>query len=82
MPVSHSRTAQVAYQDLLRLHLDEGASALLGSVEERHRNGRTYLYDRFRLGSEMKSRYLGEGTPELRERLSAAVEQELELAGA
>ena len=72
MPVSHSRTAQVAYQDLLRLHLDEGASALLGSVEERHRNGRTYLYDRFRLGSEMKSRYLGEGTPELRERLARA----------
>lgn len=70
--ISHSRAAQVAYQDLLRLHLDETASGLLGSVEERHRNGRVYLYDRFRLGTKMKSRYLGEGTPELRARLARA----------
>jgi len=71
---SHSRTAQVAYQDLLRLHLDETASELIGSVEERTRNGRTYLYDRFRIGTEMKARYLGEGTPELRARLARATE--------
>lgn len=72
--ISHSRAAQVAYQDLLRLHLDEAASDLLGSIEERQRNGRSYLYDRFRIGTEMKSRYLGEGTPELRARLAKAVE--------
>jgi hypothetical protein len=72
--VSHSRTAQVAYQDLLRLHLDEAISSLLGSIEERHRNGRTYLYERFRIGSEMKSRYLGEDTPELRTRLTHAAQ--------
>jgi len=72
--VSHSRTAQVAYQDLLRLHLDEATSSLLGSIEERHRNGRTYLYERFRIGSEMKSRYLGEDTPELRTRLAHAAQ--------
>lgn len=69
---SHSRAAQVAYQDLLRLHLDERASALIGSLEERRRNGRTYLYDKFRLGTEMKSRYLGEDSPELRARLERA----------
>ncbi|MGL4413103.1 nucleotidyltransferase family protein [Roseinatronobacter monicus] len=69
---SHSRAAQVAYQDLLRLHLDEVASELIGSVEERVRNGRHYLYDKFRIGTEMKSRYLGEGTPELRARLDRA----------
>lgn len=69
---SYSRAAQVAYQDLLRLHLDEAASELVGSVEERARNGRAYLYDRFRIGTEMKSRYLGEGTPELRARLARA----------
>lgn len=73
-PISHSRTAQVTYQDLLRLHLDEGASLLAGTVEERHRNGRVYLYDRFRLGTEMRARYLGEGTPELRARLARAQE--------
>ncbi|MCM5557170.1 GSU2403 family nucleotidyltransferase fold protein [Pleomorphomonas sp. JP5] len=72
--ISHSRTAQVAYQDLLRLHLDEFASELIGSIEERSRNGRVYLYDKFRIGTEIKSRYLGEGTPELRARLSRAVE--------
>lgn len=68
----HSRAALVAYQDLLRLHLDEAASGLIGSVEERQRGGRSYLYDKFRLGTEMRSRYLGEGTPELRARLERA----------
>lgn len=75
---SHSRAAQVAYQDLLRLHLDETASALIGTVEERVRNGRSYLYDRFRIGTEMKSRYLGEGTPELRARLARAADLKAE----
>ncbi|MCR9152377.1 MAG: GSU2403 family nucleotidyltransferase fold protein [Rhodobacteraceae bacterium] len=70
--VSHSRAASAAYQDLLRLHLGEAASGLIGSVEARHRNGRTYLYERYRIGTEMKSRYLGEDQPELRARLERA----------
>ena len=70
--ISHSRTAQAAYQDLLRLHLDDHAAELIGSIEARHRNGRTYLYDRFRIGTQMKSRYLGEDTPALRDRLAQA----------
>lgn len=61
--VAHSRPAVVAYQDLLRLHLDERASRLVGTIEERLRNGRTYLYERFRIGTEMMSRYLGEDKP-------------------
>jgi len=73
MPIpAHSRPASVAYQDLLRLHLDERASGVIGTIEERHRNGRTYLYERFRIGSEMKSRYLGEDKPQLRARLERA----------
>ncbi|MCZ0961086.1 nucleotidyltransferase family protein [Paracoccus benzoatiresistens] len=80
-PLSHSRAAQVAYQDLLRLHLDETASELIGSIEERERNGRTYLYDKFRIGTEMKSRYLGEGTPELRARLARASELKAQAEG-
>ena len=75
---SLSRIAQVTYQDLLRLHLDETASTLVGSLEERHRNGRTYLYDKYRLGTEMKSRYLGEDTPDLRQRLARAGELKAE----
>ncbi len=70
--VSISRSAQTAYHDLLRMHLDETASGLIGSIEERHRAGRVYLYDKYRIGSEMKSRYLGEGSPELRARLTKA----------
>ncbi|MEQ8449163.1 MAG: hypothetical protein RIB97_05695 [Nitratireductor sp.] len=64
--VAHSRPAVVAYQDLLRLHLDERAASLIGTIEERKRNGRAYLYERFRIGKEMMSRYLGEDKPELR----------------
>ena len=71
---SYSRTAQVAYQDLLRLHKDEAASVLIGSVEARHRNGRVYIYDKFRIGTQMKSRYLGEGSNELRARLANAAD--------
>jgi hypothetical protein len=70
--VAQSRAAVVAYQDLLRLHLDERASHLIGTIEERKRNGRTYLYEKFRIGTEMVSRYLGEDKPELRARLDRA----------
>lgn len=77
-PISHSRAAQVAYQDLLRMHLDEAASEIIGSIEERRRNGRTYLYDRFRIGTEMKSRYLGEDCPDLRDRLAHAADLKAE----
>mgnify|MGYP003638351862 FL=1 len=73
-PVSHPRAAQAAYQDLLRMHLDEAASEIVGSIEERQRNGRTYLYDRFRIGTEMKSRYLGEDSPDLRDCLARAAD--------
>jgi hypothetical protein len=78
--LSQSRAAQVAYQDLLRLHLDETVSGLIGSVEERVRNGRLYLYDKFRIGTQMKSRYLGEGTPELQERLARAADLKAQAA--
>jgi len=70
--VAQSRAAVVAYQDLLRLHLNERASRLIGTIEERKRNGRTYLYEKFRFGTEMVSRYLGEDKPELRARLDRA----------
>ncbi|MGY6708713.1 MAG: nucleotidyltransferase family protein [Rhizobiaceae bacterium] len=76
--VSHSRTAVVAYQDLLRLHLDERAADLVGTIEERRRNGRIYLYERFRIGTEMVSRYLGQDRPELRSRLERASELKAE----
>jgi hypothetical protein len=71
----------VAYQDLLRLHTEDMASELVGSVEERIRGGRSYLYDKFRIGTEMKSRYLGEGTPALRARLAQASDLKAQAEG-
>jgi hypothetical protein len=65
---------------LLWLRLDETASGLACSVEERQRNSRIYLYDRFRIGTQMKAHYLGEDTPELRARLASATKSKAEAA--
>jgi hypothetical protein len=47
MTRSHSRAAQAACQDLLRLHAEDKAAELVGTIEERVRGGRSYLYDKF-----------------------------------
>jgi hypothetical protein len=72
MPVSHSLTAHSAYIDQLRLLKDDSAAEVIGSIERKARNGRVYLYDRYRLGAKVVSRYLGEATPELEARLARA----------
>ncbi|WP_018302829.1 nucleotidyltransferase family protein [Wenxinia marina] len=68
----HSHVGTSAYVDLLRLLLDERAAEVRGTVEERVRNGRVYLYDKYRVGTQMRSRYLGEATEDLRARLARA----------
>ncbi len=65
----HSPTAQAAYHDLVSLLLDEAVSDIRGTPTPRDRNGRTYWYDRYRIGSEVKERYLGEDSEALRARL-------------
>lgn len=70
---SHSLIGHTAYADLLSSHLDAQASALRGTVERKERNGRIYLYDRYRVGTKVVSRYIGEGTPELEARIAQAV---------
>ena len=37
---SHAHLAQVGYQNLLRLHLDDAAAGFIGPIQERTRNGR------------------------------------------
>ncbi|GEM_PF-6920764 len=59
------------------MHLDEVAPKVVGSIEEWQRIGRTYLYDRFRIGTEMKARCLGEVSPNLRDRLARAADLNL-----
>ncbi len=72
MAAPHSPIAVALYHDLRRLLLDEAAAAVRGSLEVRERAGRRYLYERFRVGTEMKARYIGEATPETMERVARA----------
>lgn len=65
----HSHTAQAAYHDLVSLLLDEAVSDIRGTPTRREIKGRGYWYDRYRIGTEIKDRYLGEDSPELRERV-------------
>jgi transposase len=44
-PISHSRAAQIAYQDLLRMHLDEAASEVVGKGGTTTARLWTYLRD-------------------------------------
>ncbi|MEL6336524.1 MAG: GSU2403 family nucleotidyltransferase fold protein [Pseudomonadota bacterium] len=65
----HSPTAHSAYHDLRRLLLDDAASALRGTPTRVERGGRAYWYDTYRVGTDVRKRYLGEATTALNERL-------------
>lgn len=65
----HSHTAQAAYHDLVSLLLNEAASDILGTPTLREIKGKGYWYDRYRIGSSIKERYLGDDTPDLRKRI-------------
>lgn len=65
----HSHVAAAAYNDLVRLLLDEAMSDLRGAPVRMTISGRSYWYDRFRLGQNITESHLGEDTPELRSRI-------------
>jgi hypothetical protein len=65
----HSSTAHAAYHDLVSLLLDDAMADVKGVPTARQRNGRTYWYDRYRIGDEIQERYLGEDSPELKSRI-------------
>ncbi len=67
----HTMTANSAYLDLLDLHLSESLSDIRGMPTQRTRNGRIYWYDRYRVGSDTKERFLGEDSPELNAKLKS-----------
>ncbi|MDF1586132.1 nucleotidyltransferase family protein [Marinimicrococcus flavescens] len=67
----HSATAQAAYHDLLSLLLDETVSEIRGTPTRRERGGRSYWYERYRIGSSVKERYLGEDSDVLRARFGS-----------
>lgn len=65
----HSATGIAAWTDLLRMLKDDAVSDILGVPRLKTVRGRGYWYDRYRLGTEVVDRYIGEDTPELRARL-------------
>jgi len=66
----HSATAQAAYHDLVSLLLDDAAAEIKGTPTARERGGRTYWYDRYRIGTDIRERYLGEDSEALRRRIA------------
>lgn len=65
----HSSIAHSAYHDLLRSLKDDAVSGLRGTPTRVERNGRVYWYDSYRVGSDVKKRYIGEDSAGLRARL-------------
>lgn len=68
----HSSLAHSAYYDLLNALRDETVSELRGAPTRVERNGRVYWYDSYRVGTEVKKAYIGEDSPQLRQRLDKA----------
>ena len=66
----HTPVAHAAYLDLLRSWQDETVSEIRGAATPVTRNGKTYWYDSYRIGQEVRKTYIGEDSPELRERLN------------
>ncbi|WP_022706208.1 nucleotidyltransferase family protein [Paracoccus zeaxanthinifaciens] len=70
----HSAIAHAAYHDLLRSLREEAVGDLRGTPTRVERNGRGYWYDSFRVGAEVRKRYLGEDDPQMTARMQAARE--------
>lgn len=78
--ITHSHIGHSAYLDLLRLHRDAAVADLQGTVERKTIGQRVYLYDRFRSGTRVVSRYIGEATPETEARIARALELKAQAA--
>lgn len=69
-----STIAHAAYHDLLRSLKDEAVAEIRGTPTRVGRAGKTYWYDSYRVGSDVRKAYIGEDTPELRTRLDRIAE--------
>jgi hypothetical protein len=65
-----SAIAHAAYQDLRSALIDEAVSEVIGSPRLERRGAKSYWYDMFRIGSDVRKRYLGEDTPEMADRIA------------
>ena len=65
----HSHTGNTAYHDLRRLLMDAAVSEIRGTPTRVTVKGRHFWYDKYRIGSEVRQRYIGPETNELLSRL-------------
>ena len=65
-----SAIAHAAYLDLRTALIDEAASEIVGTPRLEQRHGKSYWYDMYRVGSDVRKRYLGEDTPEMADRIA------------
>ncbi len=65
-----SAIAHAAYHDLRTALMDEAASEILGTPRLERRAGKSYWYDMYRVGSDVRKRYIGEDTPEMADRIA------------
>ncbi|QDY71347.1 GSU2403 family nucleotidyltransferase fold protein [Qingshengfaniella alkalisoli] len=65
----HSNVAHAAYIDLRRSLMDSAVSDIQGTPTLVVRGRRKYWYDSYRVGTEVKKRYIGEDSDDLRQRL-------------
>ncbi|WP_106751659.1 nucleotidyltransferase family protein [Pannonibacter carbonis] len=65
----HSPISHAAYHDLLRSLLDETVAGMRGTPTRVIRNGKTYWYDTYRVGTDVCKRYIGEDTEALQARI-------------
>ncbi len=66
----HSAVSHAAYHDLRRALLDDAISDIRGTVSSVTRGGRVYWYDSYRVGSDVRKRYIGPDSTELQQRLA------------
>lgn len=66
----HTPIAHSAYHDLLRILQDDRVADLRGTPTRVERGGKVYWYDSFRIGSEVRKTYIGEDSPDLRDRIA------------
>ena len=65
----HGHTGNAAYHDLRRLLVDAAVSEIRGTPTRIAVRGRHFWYDKYRIGDEVRQRYIGPETDELLARL-------------
>ena len=68
--VRHSPISHAAYHDLLRSLLDEAVAGIRGTPTRVVRNGKTYWYDTYRVGTDVRKSYIGEDSEALQARIA------------